>query len=96
MFCGNNLNEHDDSSDSHEAYRGQCLSTYGYIPIAISKFTQSTVLARRIINFILSGEGRGAFDKYHYFTCPEQAIAFIGDKKPVGGEYDVPKEWTQR
>jgi len=68
----------------------------GYIPIAISKFTQNTVLARRFIDFILSGEGRTAFEKYHYFTSPEEAIAFIGDKKPVGGEYDVPKEWTRR
>jgi molybdate transport system substrate-binding protein len=65
----------------------------GYIPIAISKFTANRVLAQSFIDFILSDEGRAIFKKYHYFMNPNEAFAWIGEKKPVGGEYAVPEEW---
>jgi len=66
----------------------------GYIPIAISKFTKNRHLAQKFIDFILSQEGKAFFKKYHYFMSPEEAAAWIGEKKPVGGEYVLPKEWT--
>jgi molybdate transport system substrate-binding protein len=66
----------------------------GYIPIAISKFTTNKDLAQKFIDFILSGEGKAFFKKYHYFMSPEDAMAWIGEKKPVGGEYKIPREWT--
>lgn len=68
----------------------------GYIPIAISKYTQNRAIAQRFIDFILSEEGKAIFRKYHYFMTPEEAIAWIGEKKPVGGEYVVPEEWIKR
>ncbi len=69
------------------------IARIGYIPIAISKFTTSRPLAQKFIDFILSEEGKVFFKKYHYFMSPEEATAWIGEKKPVGGEYAIPKEW---
>ncbi len=68
----------------------------GYIPIAVSKFTADRALAQRFIDFILSEEGKAIFRKYHYFMSPEDAFAWIGERKPVGGEYGVPAEWVRR
>ncbi len=65
----------------------------GYIPIAISQFTTNRALAQKFIDFLLSNEGRAIFKKYHYFMTPEEASSWIGEKKPVGGEYALPKEW---
>lgn len=70
------------------------IARIGYIPIAISKFTTNKELAQKFIDFILSGEGKSFYKKYHYFMSPEEAITWIGEKKPVGGEYKVPREWT--
>ena len=68
----------------------------GYIPIAISKFTKNKKLAQDFIDFIVSGEGKAFFKKYHYFMSPEEAVTWIGETKPVGGEYLLPKEWMRK
>lgn len=68
----------------------------GYIPIAIVKFTQNRERAQRFIDFILSQEGKAIFRKYHYFMTPEEAFDWIGEKKPIGGEYLVPNEWIHK
>ena len=65
----------------------------GYIPIAISKFTSNRPLARQFIDFLLSDEGKALFKKYHYFMSPGEAMTYIGEKKPIGGEYVVPGQW---
>jgi molybdate transport system substrate-binding protein len=72
------------------------IARIGYIPIAISKFTADRPLAQRFIDFILSDEGRAIFRKHHYFMNPEEAVAWIGERKPVGGEYRVPAEWIAK
>ncbi|MFN3598428.1 MAG: molybdate ABC transporter substrate-binding protein [Aquificaceae bacterium] len=68
----------------------------GYIPIAISKFTKNRELAQKFIDFLLSEEGKAIYRKYNYFMTPYEAFAWIGEKKPVGGEYVVPKEWIKK
>ncbi|MCX8111519.1 MAG: molybdate ABC transporter substrate-binding protein [Syntrophorhabdaceae bacterium] len=68
----------------------------GYIPIAISKFTSDRQRAQKFIDFILSDEGRAIFKKYKYFMSPQEASSWIGEKKPVGGEYIVPRLWIKR
>ncbi len=68
----------------------------GYIPIAISKFTAKRPLAQKFIDFLLSDEGKALFKKHHYFMSPREAIAYIGEKKPVGGEYKVPGQWITK
>ncbi|WP_292657491.1 molybdate ABC transporter substrate-binding protein [Nitratifractor sp.] len=69
------------------------LVRIGYIPIAVSRFSRHPELAKRFIDFLLSPEGRKIFAKYHYFPSAHAAEKWIGAKKPVGGEYKVPKEW---
>ncbi len=75
--------------------RKQEVVRIGYIPIAVSKFTANKPLAQKFIDFILSAEGRAFFKKYHYFLTPEEATSWIGEKKPVGGEYSVPRSWIE-
>ncbi|MGQ9686968.1 MAG: molybdate ABC transporter substrate-binding protein [Thiobacillaceae bacterium] len=65
----------------------------GYIPIAISKFSKQRELAQRFIDFLTGPEGGAIYAKYNYFAKPEDAFAWIGQIKPVGGEYVVPKDW---
>lgn len=72
------------------------LIRIGYIPIAISKYTKKRELAQKFIDFLLSGEGKAIYRKYSYFMTPDEAVAWIGVKKPVGGEYAVPKEWIKK
>ncbi len=68
----------------------------GYIPIAVSKFTSNRQSAQKFIDFLLSEQGRAIFQKYHYFMSADEASAWIGEKKPVGGEYVVPKDWIKK
>ena len=65
----------------------------GYIPIAISKFSKNKQLAQYFIDFVLSKEGKIIFKKYNYFMTPEEAFKWIGDIKPIGGFYKLPKDW---
>ncbi|GAB4324713.1 MAG: molybdate ABC transporter substrate-binding protein [Candidatus Sumerlaeia bacterium] len=72
--------------------KGQ-IPRVGYIPIAISKFTQDRAAAQAFIDFLAGPEGQKIFAKYHYFATPEEAFAWVGEKKPVGGKYVVPADW---
>ncbi len=65
----------------------------GYIPIAISRFTENRTLAERFIDFLLSSEGKAVFRKYHYLTELQEALRFANPEIPVGGEYLLPEEW---
>jgi len=65
----------------------------GYIPIAISKFTQDKILSQKLIDFILSLQGKTIFRKYHYLMDLEEARRFTRPNTPVGGEYFLPNEW---
>ncbi|MCA1932925.1 MAG: molybdate ABC transporter substrate-binding protein [Calditerrivibrio sp.] len=72
------------------------ISRIGYLPIAISKYSKDPKLAQAFIDFIMSDEGKAYFKKYNYLMSPEEAIAYIGEVKPVGGEYVIPKEWIKK
>ena len=65
----------------------------GYIPIAISRFTQDGMLAQRFIDFLLSPEGKAIFQKYHYLMDAQEARQFTRPNTPIGGEYVLSKEW---
>lgn len=71
------------------------IARIGYIPIAISTFTQDKELAQKFIDFLNSEEGKAAFKKYNYFITPEEAKTYIGVDKPVGGEYKLHEEWIK-
>jgi molybdate transport system substrate-binding protein len=65
----------------------------GYVPIAISKFTQDKLLAQKFIDFLFSQQGKAAFRKYHYLMDLQEARHFAKPDTPVGGEYVLPEEW---
>lgn len=68
----------------------------GYIPIAVSKFTKDRAAAQAFIDFLTGPEGRAVYAKYQYFATADDAAAWIGEAKPVGGEYEVPEEWIRK
>ncbi len=68
----------------------------GYIPIAISTFTQDRTLAQSFIDFILSPQGKSIFKKYNYLMDLQEARRYTKPDAPVGGEYILPKEWRTR
>ena len=65
----------------------------GYIPIAISKFTQDKLRAQTFIDFLCSQQGKTVFRKYHYLIDPQEARYLTRPDTPVGGEYVLPQEW---
>ena len=69
------------------------IARIGYIPIAISKYTQDRAIAQRWIDFLLSPEGKASFRKYHYLMEPEEARRFAKPDTPIGGEYALPRDW---
>jgi molybdate transport system substrate-binding protein len=69
------------------------IARIGYIPIAISKYTQGRAIAERWIDFLLSPEGKASFRKYHYLMEPEEARRFAKPDTPIGGEYALPRDW---
>lgn len=69
------------------------ISRIGYIPIAISKYTQNKTLAQKFIDFLISEKGKVIYRKYNYFMTPIEAFSWIGEEKPIGGEYVIPNEW---
>jgi len=71
------------------------IARIGYIPIATSTFTTNKELAQQFIDFLNSEEGKAAFKKYSYFVTPEEAKAYIGIDKPVGGEYELHEDWIK-
>lgn len=67
----------------------------GYIPIAISRYTNNKELAQSFIDFVLSAEGKTIFKKHHYFISPDEAFKWLGERKPVGGVYKIPEDWLK-
>jgi len=74
----------------------ESIPRIGYIPVAVSAFTKNRAEAERFISFLTGPEGRRVFSRYNYFATPKEAFAWIGQRKPVGGEYPVPAEWLTR
>lgn len=68
----------------------------GYIPIAIAKFTRDRAAAQAFVDFLTGPEGRAVYAKHHYFSTAEDAAAWVGEAKPVGGEYAVPADWIKK
>lgn len=68
-----------------------------YLSAAVTKYARNPETAKKFIEYMKSDEGLSFFKKYKYFTTPEEALGYLGAKKPVGGkEYKVPEEWTTK
>jgi molybdate transport system substrate-binding protein len=53
-------------------------------------------LAQKFIDFVTSDDAKKIFHKYKYFGSPDEAFLWIGEKKPIGGEYLIPKDWSNK
>ncbi|MCX7635304.1 MAG: molybdate ABC transporter substrate-binding protein [Syntrophales bacterium] len=78
------------------ALRAEEIIRVGYLPVGVTRFASDPALAGRFIDFLLSTEGKALFRKYGYFMTPEETWRWIGVQKPVGGEYQLPREWRRR
>jgi molybdate transport system substrate-binding protein len=65
----------------------------GYIPAAVATFSKQPERARLFLDFVDAPAGHAVFARHHYFTTPEEAFAWLGGPKPVGGDYTVPRSW---
>jgi molybdate transport system substrate-binding protein len=68
----------------------------GYIPIAIAKATKKRDAAQRYIDFMAGSDGRKIFTRFKYFTSAQEAMAWVGASKPIGGEYVTPAGWIKK
>lgn len=64
--------------------------------VGILSFSKIPALAEKFKSYIVSGESKQVFAKYHYFATTQDAFAWIGAQKPVGGEYPVSGNWLQK
>jgi molybdate transport system substrate-binding protein len=78
------------------ALKASEITRVGYIPIAVASYTKKQAAAQQFIDFLASAEGQAIFTKYGYFTTSDQAIAYVGEEKPVGGEYTLPTDWVTK
>jgi len=68
----------------------------GYIPIAVSSFSKQPELAQQFVDFVISPEGQQYYRKFKYFTTVEEATAWLGAEKPVGGSWQLPEGWLPK
>jgi len=69
------------------------ISRVGYIPIAVAKYTTDQAAAQQFVDFLAGPEGQAIFAKHRYFATPEEAFAYVGAEKPVGGQFTLPADW---
>jgi molybdate transport system substrate-binding protein len=63
--------------------------------VGVLSHSKSPLLAERFKHFLVAHEGQRIFAKYYYFATAQQAFAWIGAKKPVGGEYPAAADWYE-
>lgn len=65
-----------------------------YLAVAMPLCAENPKRAKEFIEYMKSPEGLEQFEKFKYFTTPEEALAYLGAEKPVGGEpFQVPADW---
>jgi len=74
--------------------QGDEVRRIGAAQAAVISFSKNGEAARKFIDFLLSPESEATFRKYQYFGSSEEAFRWLGAKKPVGGEYAIPREWV--
>lgn len=68
----------------------------GYIPLAIASYTKDRPAAQRFIAFVTGPEGQAVYARHKYFATAKEAAEWLGEKRPVGGEYAVPETWLTK
>jgi len=68
-----------------------------YLAISMTKYAKNPETAQKFIDYVKSAEGMDVFKKYRYFVTAEEAQAYIGQPKPIGGDcFVVPEEWMSK
>lgn len=83
---------HSDKVDTIKLKPNQ-IQRIGSGQIGILNNSNKKELSQKFIDFVISDDAKKIFHKYKYFGSPDEAFVWIGDKKPVGGEYIIPKDW---
>lgn len=65
------------------------LPRLAYVPGAISRFTKDRENARKLLDFLVSRQGQGIFQKWGYITTEEEVRKFAPHAE-IGGEYRLP------
>lgn len=76
--------------------RAEEIYRIGAGQIAVLAHSGNAPSALKFIDFLLSGDGKNIFRKYHYFGTAEEAFAWVGGQKPVGGEYVIHRGWISK
>lgn len=86
--------EHWDSSRIETIkLKAEQIIRVGCMPIAVSTFSQNPELASEFIDFISTGAGQKFYRDNHLFVTTEDVASFIGEEKPIGGNYALPQTW---
>ena len=76
--------------------RPEEIPRLGYLPIAVSTFTQNRKLAEDLLAFFTSPIAQKIFQRYGYLTTAEETKKSTLAHVPIGGEYIIPAGWKRR
>ncbi len=83
---------HSDKIDTIKLAPAQ-IHRIGVGQAALLAYTTKRGEAEHFLAFLNASAAQTIFRKYHYFGTLDEAAAWIGARKPVGGEYPIPGEW---
>lgn len=64
-----------------------------YLAAAATIYAKDLDLAKKFLHYMKT-DGLKHFKKFNYFISPQEAIEYVGEEKPIGGEaYKVSQEW---
>jgi len=73
--------------------RADEIQRIGTGQVGVLSHSKVISLAEKFKNFMTSSKSNEIFAKYHYFATPQDAFAWIGAKKPIGGERPASADW---
>jgi len=68
----------------------------GYIPAALSRFTQNRSLSEAFLRFLSTPEATTIFQRHGYLMSEPEARKYTGPQTPVGGSYLLPEGWKRK
>ncbi|MFC2026852.1 molybdate ABC transporter substrate-binding protein [Chloroflexota bacterium] len=68
------------------------ITRLGYVPGAISTFTENRESAQKFLDFLASSEGQEIFTKWSYLATEDEARQYAPDAE-IGGEYKLPDDY---
>lgn len=66
----------------------------GFLTAAVARSSRQPAAAQAFVDYLTGEEARAIFARHGYFMTPEQAAAWLGAQRPVGGVYHLPVAWN--